>query len=285
MAKGKRQLATLASDIDLIIEVRDARAPMLTSSPTLSLFAPKIETAVVLSKSDLADAHITKVWTQYLKDMGFSVYALDLRKGGMSQITRQLLAKKPKFRDLRMAVVGIPNVGKSMLINQLVGRKAASVGGIPGITKGVSWFSGQGFLLVDSPGILDPHADARAHRLISWIGSSRGQIIGSFEEHAKECIEFIASKKLWHGVETALGVKYEGTPDEILHSVAKRLGKLKSGGIADLEAAGRAFLDALANGKYGRMTFEAPGDAPLWLWKSCRDDADKTLAPQSYQIK
>ncbi len=87
-----------------------------------------------------------------------------------------------------------------MLINQLVGRKAAPVGGIPGITKGVSWFRGEGFLLVDSPGILDPHSDARAHRIISWIGSTRGQVIGSWEEHAKECISFLIKKDLWGGV-------------------------------------------------------------------------------------
>ena len=106
-----------------------------------------------------------------------------------------------------------------MLINQLVGRKAARVGGIPGVTKGVSWFGGNGFLLVDSPGILDPHADARAHRMISWIGSSRSQVIGSFEEHAKDCIEFLIRKNLWNGVEKLWGVSPDGAPVEILEQV------------------------------------------------------------------
>ena len=163
-----------------------------------------------------------------------------------------------------MAVVGIPNVGKSMLINQLVGRKAAPVGGIPGITKGVSWFRGEGFLLVDSPGILDPHSDARAHRIISWIGSSRGQVIGNWEEHAKECISFLIAKNLWQGVESAWGIKPEGTPAEILGSVGKRLGKLLPGGVVDVESAGRVFIDAFATGRLGRMSLESPGDPPLW---------------------
>ncbi|MCF0248220.1 MAG: 50S ribosome-binding GTPase [Synergistes sp.] len=264
MAKGRRQLESLAKNIDLLIEVRDARAPRLTSSPMLSLFAPKIDTLAVLSKADLANEKITKEWTEYLKDKGLPAWPLDLRKGGMSGIMRALAAKKPSFRDLRIAVVGTPNVGKSMLINQLAGRKAAAVGGIPGVTKGVSWFKGPGFLLVDSPGILDPHSDARAHRLISWMGSSRGQVIGNFEEHAKECIKFLIAKDLWNGVEKAWGVKAEGEPYEILENIGRRLGKIRSGGEVDAEAAGRAFIDAFAAGKFGRMSLERPQDAPLW---------------------
>lgn len=264
MAKGRRQLEALAANIDLLIEVRDARAPRLTSSPMLLLFAPKIETMVVLSKADLADEKVTKLWVEHLKREGLQAWPLDLRKGGMSRIIKVLTDKKPAFRDLRMAVVGTPNVGKSMLINQLVGRKAARVGGIPGITKGVSWFKGQGFLLVDSPGILDPHGDARAHRLISWIGSSRGQVIGNLEEHAKDCIRFMIDKGLWRGVEAAWGVKPEGTADEILESIGRRLGRLKAGGAVDMEAAGRVFIDSFATGKLGRMSLERPQDPPLW---------------------
>ena len=163
-----------------------------------------------------------------------------------------------------IAIVGRPNVGKSMLINQLVGRKAAPVGGIPGITKGVSWFKGQGFLLVDSPGILDPHSDARAHRLISWIGSSRGQVIGNLEEHAKDCIKFMIDKGLWRGVEAAWGIMPEGPPNDILENIGRRLGKLKAGGTVDMEAAGRVFIDSFATGKLGRMSLEKPQDPPLW---------------------
>lgn len=264
MAKGRRQLEALAENIDLIIEVRDARAPALTSSPVLTIFKPKIEVWVVLAKADLADEKITSLWVKALKEEKLQAWPLDLRKGDMSRIRKSLSSKKPTFRDLRMAVVGIPNVGKSLLINQLVGHKAARVGGIPGITKGVSWFRGQGFLLVDSPGILDPHSDAAAHRLISWIGSSRGQVIGNWEEHAKECISFLLAKNLWHGVESAWSVGPEGRSADILENIGRRLGKLQAGGVIDMEGAGRAFLDAFATGKFGRMSFERPGEPPLW---------------------
>lgn len=264
MAKGKRQLEALASNIDLILEVRDARAPALTASPVLGLFKSKIEVWTVLSKADLADEAVTRLWTEAFRRQNQTVWPLDLRKGDMNRIRKALSAKKPSFRDLRMAVVGTPNVGKSMLINQLTGRKAARVGGIPGITKGVSWFKLQGFLLVDSPGILDPHSDARAHRIISWIGSSRGQVIGSWEEHAKECVSFIIAKGLWGGVENAWGVKPDGSPAEILENIGRRLGKLLPGGVVDMEKAGHAFLDAFATGKFGRMSLEKPGEPPLW---------------------
>lgn len=137
MAKGRRQLEALASNIDLILEVRDARAPALTASPVLGLFKDKIEVWTVLSKADLADEAVTRLWTEAFRRQKQTVWPLDLRKGDMGRIRKALSAKKPSFRDLRMAVVGTPNVGKSMLINQLAGRKAARVGGIPGITKGV----------------------------------------------------------------------------------------------------------------------------------------------------
>lgn len=264
MAKGRRQLEALASAVDLLIEVRDARAPRLTSSPVLSLFSGRIDTVAVLSKADLADVKITKEWTSYLKGKGLPASALDLRKGGAEALRASIAKKKPPFRELRVAVVGTPNVGKSMLINQLAGRRAARVGAIPGVTKGVSWFSGNGFLLVDSPGILDPRADARAHRMISWIGSSRSHVIGNFEEQAKECIEFFRRKNLWSGVEKLWGIAPDGSPAEILEQVGRRLGRLAPGGAVDMELAGRAFLDATASGRFGRMSFERPDDAPVW---------------------
>ena len=117
---------------------------------------------------------------------------------------------------------------------------------------------------MDSPGILDPHTDARAHRIISWIGSTRGQVIGNWEEHAKECISFLIKRNLWQGVELAWGIKPEGTPAEILENVGRRLGKLLPGGIVDIDLSGKMFIDAFATGKLGKMSLEKPGDPPLW---------------------
>ena len=264
MAKGKRQLETLAQKIDFIIEVRDARAPNLSSSPLFKNLTSKIQTMVVLSKADLSEKEITEEWLSFFKKQGQAAWALDLRKGNIKKFREIITENKPVFRDLRIAIVGVPNVGKSMLINQLVGRKAAKVGGIPGITKGVSWFKGDAFLLADSPGILDPHSDSRAHRILSWIGASKGQVIGSWEDHAKDCILFMTKKGIWNGVEDAWGIKADKDSSEILEKIGLRLGKLLPGGVVDRETTGKVFLEAFSTGKFGRISLERPGDPPLW---------------------
>lgn len=264
MAKGKRQLEALANTIDFIIEVRDARAPNLSSSPLLDIFKNRIQIIVVLSKADLSEKNVSNEWVRFLKKQDMMAQSLDLRKGNISSLKKEITGRKPYYRDLRLAVVGIPNVGKSILINQLVGRKAALVGGVPGVTKGVSWFSGQGFLLADSPGILDPHSDRRAHRILSWIGSSKGQVIGNYEEHAKECISFMIKKDIWLGVERTWGIKAEGASSDILKNIGGRLGKLLPGGVIDLETSGKIFLEAFATGKFGSVSLEKPNDPPLW---------------------
>lgn len=264
MARGKRQLETVAKNLDLIIEVRDARAPNLTSSPFINLFTGKIKVAVILSKADLSDDATDKLWLSHLRARGFAAWALDLRNGGLNRLKHNLLLLKPSHRELRLAVVGIPNVGKSMLINRLAGKKAVAVGGIPGVTKGVSWVKGDGFLLVDSPGILDPHGDARAQRVISWLGSAKGEVIGNYYEHAKQCVEFLIAHNLWNNIESAWGIPSDGTSAEIIEKIGRRLGKLVAGGNVDLEAAGKIFLNNFATGKFGKMSFERPGDEPLW---------------------
>ena len=264
MAKGKRQLEDFAKNLEMLIEVRDARAPHLTSSPMIEMFAKKLPVITVLSKADLADAGSTKIWCNYIKNTGHDAWGLDLKQGGLSQLAKHLQKSKPTFRDLRIAVFGIPNVGKSMLINKLVGRYAVKVGGIPGVTKGVSWVKGNGFLLVDSPGILDPHSDARAHRLISWLGSSRSDVIDSYEEHAKELITFLRNKNVLQTFVNSLKIEVDGTPYEILEKIAARYGKLLQGGVYDIEAAAKLFLEGFANGKWGKITLELPKDEPLW---------------------
>ena len=264
MAKGRRELEAMSKNIDIIIEVRDARAPALSSSPLLNIFTSKIKVWTVLSKADLANDAVTKLWVSYLKNKNLMTFPLDLRKGGVANLRSALSAARPSFRDTRVAVVGTPNVGKSMLINQLVGRKAAPVGGIPGITRGVSWFSGRDFLLADSPGILDPHSDPRAHRLISWIGSSKGEVIGNFEEHAKDCIKFLMRKNLWGIAEASMEIEHNTDTSVILESIGRRYGKLISGGAVDMEASGRMFIEAFATGKFGKMSFEKPKEPPLW---------------------
>jgi ribosome biogenesis GTPase A len=270
MAKGRRRLEELSSALDLLLEVRDARAPRLTASPVIDDFPKSLPMWTVLSKSDLANPSATSEWTSYFKEQGRDVWPLDLRKGSLGSLKKAISALRPSsssrtiYREVRLAVVGTPNVGKSMLLNWLVGRKAAVVGGVPGVTKGVSWFKGDGCLVADSPGILDPHADARVHRMLSWISSTRGQVIGSWADHARECVEFLQRHGLMSGMASAWGIETDGVPLDVIERVGRRLGRLLPGGVVDIESSGRALRDALASGKLGRLSLERPGTPPPW---------------------
>ena len=270
MAKGKRQIEGLAGLLDLLVEVRDARAPRLTASPMLELFPPSLTVWTVLSKPDLADPNVTSRWLACLNGEGRRAWAIDLRKGVPAAFQKALGAMRPSssakriYRETRLAVVGTPNVGKSSLLNQLVGRRAAAVGGIPGVTKGVAWFKGRGCLIADSPGILDPHSDPRAHRMLSWISSTRGQVIGSWQNHACECLAFLSAHNMLSGMEEAWGIDASGEPFEVLERVGRRLGRLLPNGAVDVESAGHALIDALAKGKLGRVSLESPDSPPPW---------------------
>lgn len=270
MAKGKRQLEALAGALDLVIEVRDARAPRLTSSPMTDDATRGIAVWTILSKADLADRDITSEWLKYFQAAGRRAWAADLGKGVPPVVKKAIKELRPAsssgkfYREVRLAVVGTPNVGKSTLLNRLVGRRAAPVGGVPGITKGVSWFAGEGCLIADSPGILDPRSDPRAHRMLTWISSTKGQVIGSWQDHATECISFLQRHHILENLLKSWSVVSDEAPDEVLLLVGKRLGKLLPGGIVDLEATGKAFIDALSTGRLGPLSLERPGSPEPW---------------------
>ncbi|MDR0764785.1 MAG: 50S ribosome-binding GTPase [Synergistaceae bacterium] len=172
------------------------------------------------------------------------------------------------YRESRVAVVGAPNVGKSTLLNRLVGRRAAPVGGIPGVTRGVSWFKGAGCVVADSPGILDPRSDAAAQRMLSWLSSSKGQVIGAWDDLARECVDYLRSRNIAPNALSAWGIEPYGTASEVLERIGRRLGKLLPGGGVDAAEAGRAFIGAAAAGKLGRFSLETP-DCPA-VREGCR---------------
>jgi ribosome biogenesis GTPase A len=267
MAKGSRQLLALCGALDLVLEVRDARAPMLTMSPVAEKFPASLSVWTILSKADLADESATSKWLGHFREIGRPAWTLDLRKNLPDSLKRSIAALAPSsshrrhYRETRVAVVGAPNVGKSTLLNRLVGRRAASVGGIPGITKGVSWFNGAGCIVADSPGILDPRSDAVVQRMLSWLSSSKGQVIGAWDDLARECVGYLQSRNMAANVLSPWGVEPDGTPSEVLERIGRRLGKLLPGGGVDVATAGRAFIDAVASGKLGRLSLETP-DAP-----------------------
>jgi ribosome biogenesis GTPase A len=266
MAKGKRKLAELAEKLDIILEVRDARAPLVTSSPLSEQLSRICPVAVVLSKKDLADEKGTAKWLSWFASSGRKAWAVNLLKPSMDQIRKDLAPFGPSHREVRLAVVGIPNVGKSMFLNALVGKSSAQVGGIPGITRGVSWYKGKGFLAVDSPGILDPRSGDAVQRCLAWLGSSKSEVIGGYDIISLDLISVLRRRGLWAMVEEKWGVPApEELPgEEILEALGRRLGCLVSGGAVDILSAGRKFVEAFSTGRLGPVTLELPGDSP-WI--------------------
>ena len=271
MARGGRKLTELLEKLDLIVEVRDARAPFSTSAPLVASFARAKPVVLVLAKKDLADPERTQIWIRDLERGRREVWALDLRKERPSALRKTLSARKPGHRELRLAVMGIPNVGKSMLLNALAGKAQARVGGIPGLTREVSWYRSGDLLIVDSPGILDPHAEPGAHRVLSWLGCAKAEVLGGFESSALEFIRFLRVRGLFGSLLKKWEVEErDETEDRTLERLGRRLGCLVSGGEVDRELAGRRLLDAFSSGKLGAATLELPGD-PLWGDGSSRD--------------
>ena len=251
MAKGSRKLRELADKLDVIVDVRDSRAPASTSSPLINSLA-KIKPVIhVLSRRDLADSEKLAVWMNSLKH----TYSADLRKReGLQNIRRAIMNFKPPHREVRLAVIGIPNVGKSLLLNSLIGKSGASVGNIPGITKSVNWYKNEGMLIVDSPGILDPHSEPGAHMILSWLGCSKAEVVGGWENAAISLVKFLTCNDM----AGLIPVEPDDIPAITLELIGRKYGCLISGGRVNMELAGQKFIEAFSSGRLGKICLEVP---------------------------
>ncbi len=191
MSKAIREVEEKLKLVDLVVELVDARIPLSSSNPMLNQTISNKQKLVIFTKLDLADKRIVKQWEEYYKEQGSYVLALDVvsnfRKDlfikAVNEAVKEKMEKEKKKglrpRSIRMMIVGIPNVGKSTLINKLARRKATTVGNKPGVTKRQQWIRvGDDFELLDTPGILWPkfENDVIAHN-IAVIGSIKDEIL------------------------------------------------------------------------------------------------------------
>lgn len=270
MTKARRMLEENLKLIDVIVELSDARAPLSTRNPDFDkLFQGKYR-VVLLNKSDLADPKETARWIEYFKANG--VYASEFiardsnrRKSAISIIERaaqekvERMKKKGVLKTVRAMVVGIPNVGKSTLINTLARSARAVVGDRPGVTQGKQWVKIAPYLeVMDTPGMLWPKfEDETVARHIAYIGSVRDDIL-DVEELARNLLSELMLINPTALTERYSGLKADTPIETMLESVAQGRGFILQGSEPDTLRAAKVVLDEFRSGKLARITLETP---------------------------
>lgn len=274
MMKTQRMMQDNIKLIDIVIEIVDARLPLSSRNPKIDEIVGDKPRLLLLNKADIADAAITAQWERYFADRGLPV--LVISSTGSKKLNfifakcREILADKIARqrergitnRAIKVIVVGVPNVGKSSLINKLSGRKSAITGDRPGVTKGKQWIRlDNGIELLDTPGILWPKfEDDSVGKKLAFTGAIKDEIM-DIEELACELLVFLRS----HYPES-LAERYRMTdigdlePYEMLTLLGKNRGFVVSGGEIDTERAAKILLDEFRGAKLGNISLEKPDE-------------------------
>jgi ribosome biogenesis GTPase A len=277
MTRARRQIEDKLKLIDVVIELLDARIPLASRNPMMDVIVREKPRLVVLNKFDLADPIVTEQWNQHFLSQGHRVLQIDSTTGKnlnqISPLCKQLLADKIAKqvrkginpRAFRALIVGIPNVGKSTLINKLSGRSLAATGDKPGITKAQQWIKvGTEMELLDTPGILWPKfEDQEVGYKLAVTGAIKEDIL-----HIED-VAFYAIKYMVKHYPGRLQERYgiEQLPDdltdsnqivEVMEDIGRKRGCVVSGGRIDLEKTSGVILRELRAGKLDRLSFETP---------------------------
>jgi len=273
MAKTKRLIKSSLPLVDAVAEVIDARIPVSSRNPDLKSLAEGKPRIVILNKCDTADEQAVSRWISYYKNKGITAIPTDCRSGrGVNKFVpavktvledniKKFEAKGMTGRVLHVMIVGIPNVGKSSLINRLAKQKKAKVEDRPGVTLNKQWVKiADDVELLDMPGVLWPKfEDKIVGERLAFTGAVKDDVVD---------IEALASRLLFvlnDMYTNTLRERYkiETAPEEdgfdILRKIGKARGMLVSGGEINTERAAAAVLDEFRSGKLGRITLELPG--------------------------
>lgn len=281
MAKTKRQITEDLKLIDIVIELLDARIPISSQNPDLREIIGDKKKIVILNKCDLADEKENKKWVSYFEEKGMKAVLTDSNSGvGVQELIRQIkelakadleeLAKKGRVgKSIRVMILGVPNVGKSSLINRISKKTSAGVGNKPGFTKQKQWIRvSDNIELLDTPGVLWPKFESEEVALnLSFTGTIKDEVLEKTE------IAFYLVKWLLDNEEEKLLERYKLTKEdinnirenvqnpaeqivEVMNLIAKKRGAIVSGGHTDEEKVAGIIIDEFRNGKLGRITLE-----------------------------
>ncbi|ANF58657.1 ribosome biogenesis GTPase YlqF [Halotalea alkalilenta] len=294
MNKARRQIKEALPAIDVVIEVLDARLPYSSANPMLAELTRHKPVLKILSRADLADPRLTEAWCAHFdaqpNTQALAMVTSDQRAlKRIPALCRDLAGQVRADRDVRVMVMGIPNVGKSTLINNLAGRKIAKVGNEPAVTKRQQVVRlDNGIALTDTPGVLWPKIEDQA-------SGYRLAASGAIRDTALDYLDVatITAAELARRYPEALKARYKLTdlpayvaPAEVVEieadgprkidlqalagfdgqtiiaEIARKRGGLKSGGVLDLHRGAEVLLHELRDGKLGRLSLEAPEDIP-----------------------
>jgi len=272
MARARKIVNNDLNLVDLVLEILDARIPYSSRNPDLDELLGEKERIVVFNKIDLADKKTTEQWAEFYKRdykvvkvnslTGLGIkQLLALIKDLGNEINKRIVEKGRNRRDIRIMIIGIPNVGKSALINVLAGSNITRTANKPGVTRGRQWIKiSDDIQLLDTPGILWPKFDDEdiAYRL-ALTGAIRNEVFDE-EEAAYKLIEYILKidksvLNKTYGIEIEDEISYD-----VLPLIGRKTGCLMSGGKVDRSRSSNRLITDFRKGKLGGISLEKPGD-------------------------